>query len=145
MVSWFFSEPNHNGICGFRRVLIFIALTIKARKNPLWADAVIDFVDVLFKQERIRTILLGVFIIVLLGGIFFIFSTYARLDYTFPAPLLATFELIRTYISCLVPYVLWGMLLSIQSLVFLSILGYGSRTDYYRVVRLISLLFSRSY
>ena len=118
----------------------FIALMIKAKRDKLWADRVIEKVGVHFEKEKFRSGFLSLLIILFLGGIYFIYSAYAQGSYIIHPHMLETVELVRAYMKRLTPFVIWSLLLIIQTLVTLSILGFSNQKDYYRTTRIISLI-----
>jgi len=121
-------------------ILVFAALVIKAKSDVLWSDNVIAKISQIFANKKFRTGIISFLIILFFGGLFFIYSAYAQGNYVIHPQMLETVELIRAYMKRLTPYVIWGLMLIIQTLITISYLGFGKRKDFYRVIRLISII-----
>jgi hypothetical protein len=140
--AWFLNYSRNRSlmlILTLFGIIIFVSLTIRSKKDEDWSDRIIGYIHTFFNNKKNVTIVLGLLIFGLFAGILFLYSTYAQIDYFIRPRTVASFELVRIYMTRIVPFILWGELLTIQSLVLLSALGYGTRNDYYRVVRLISV------
>lgn len=121
-------------------ILVFAALMIKAKSDALWSDNVIEKICKIFTNKKFRTGIISFLIILFFGGLFFIYSAYAQGSYVIRPQMLETVELIRAYMKRLIPFVIWGLMLIIQTLISISFLGFGKRKDLYWVTRLISIM-----
>lgn len=120
-------------------ILVFGWLMLKSMRDSVWVARVMQRVNSLFEREKLAVVILSFLLFVLLLGIIYLFSTYTQTDYLIRPRLLVATELIRTYMDRLAPLVLWATALSLQTLIALTILGYGTKKHYYKVVRILSI------
>ncbi len=121
-------------------IIIFVSLAVKSRRNTVWADQVIEKVCSILANEKIRTGLISLLIVLFFGGLYFIYSACTQGSYVIRPHMLGTVELIRAYMQRMIPFVIWGLMLILQTLIAISILGFGKRKDYYQTTRLISII-----
>ena len=120
-------------------ILVFGWLMLKSMRDSVWVEGVKHRVIGLFKREKFSVVILSFLLLVLFLGITYLFSAYTQTDYRIRPHLLVTTELIRTYMDRLAPFVLWASALSLQTLIALTILEYGTKERYYKVVRIFSI------
>jgi len=120
-------------------VFFFSYLAVMSDKKYSWAGKLLKKITDLISQDKYSIFALGSFLAVFVGGLVYLFCTYSRSDYIIPQPMIATVELIRTYMGRLVPFVIWMTLFSAQSLLFLTLYGNATKDKYYRVLRIISI------
>jgi hypothetical protein len=126
-------------VAAFLGISFFSWMIIKA-KDPDWVRKIFHKLDKLFQRERTATFVLGFLLVVFMLGVIFLYSSITQTDFVVRPHLLKTIELIRTAMDRLAPFVFWLTALSLQTMVFLLVLKYGTRARYYRVLRVISIV-----
>ena len=119
-------------------ILFFGYLTRKSN-NQDWARKTRDWVDQTFQSEKFSVVAITFLLTVFILGLVFLYSSLSPTNFVIRPHLLRTSELIRTFMDRLAPFVAWLTGISLQTIILLSVWGYGTKDRYYKVVRTISI------
>lgn len=84
--------------------------------------------------------LLGILLVLVILGTWFVISTYTRSEFRLRPDLLALFESLRSYMLRLAPFVFWGLGVSLGIIGLIQFYGFGTKDNYTKAISGISLI-----
>jgi len=121
-------------------IILFSGTFVLSWKKRDGTERLAIRIDSFLQSDKSSTIVLGLFSIGFVLSIIYLGFAYTNLDYRVLKDAITSMEQVKAYMVRLAPFFIWIAMICGQGAVLLTIYGYGTKSRFLRVLKVIAIL-----